>query len=305
MKLGNKISLPHILILLATTAVALLVLFKTVVSAQDFVHTFKSANIYLIFLAIVVGLSGPFLSALRWKSVLALSDHHVPFPKAFKVIMGAWPLSILPGRLGDFARSYPVRKTVPVAASISSTLFEKVVDVSVLILIASIGFLLLKKFIIGFLLLLGALLFLPTIFLSKHFLRYLPLFISSKLELLFQSFKHASVIFKKDFFIALSMSFCNWSASILETWLLYRSFGSLISLSAISAYLPLAIFIGLLPISIAGIGTRDSALISFFKGGASPAQSLAVGLGYTFIGYGLFSIIGIPYLIKEFGVHEE
>jgi glycosyltransferase 2 family protein len=68
------------------------------------------------------------------------------------------------------------------------------------------------------------------------------------------------------------------------------------------AALPPALFAGLMPFTLGGMGTRDSVIMLLFEGYATTAQSLTVGILYSFFGRWLLSILGIPFLqrlIKE------
>lgn len=287
------------LLLLASTAVFIFIIFKTIVGFGDFLAVVREVKVSFLVLAMVIGFSGPFLSTLRWQMVLALNGSHTKFAKIFSVIMATWPLSLLPARAGDFARSYPLLREIKPSVSIAATIFEKIIDVSLLLLISSFGFFYLKLYPYGLFLLLLGLSLVPLVFLAKTILRYLPEFIAKKLQAMFVTFRFADL--KSQFFgFALGASLLNWLASIAEVWLLFAAFGADVGVTDIAAYLPLAIFIGLLPITIAGIGTRDAAMVAFFLSKAAPAQSLAAGIGYTFIGYILFAIIGIPFFLKEF-----
>jgi hypothetical protein len=64
--------------------------------------------------------------------------------------------------------------------------------------------------------------------------------------------------------------------------------------TAIIAYVPISIFIGLLPITIGGVGTRDAALIHLFAPYASPAMMAGIGLLCS-LRYVLDSLIGLPF----------
>ena len=66
----------------------------------------------------------------------------------------------------------------------------------------------------------------------------------------------------------------------------------------ISDTFPLAIFISLIPITIAGMGTRDSAIIYLFSSWASPSVCLGVGFLYTLFAYWFLALIGLPIIKK-------
>ncbi len=302
MNILAKVKLKQTLIFGFLTVLVVYILFKNFVKIGDFVAVYGNARLDLIFLAIGIGLSGPLLSAMRWRFILGISGYWLPFKKTIAILLSTWPLSILPGRVGDFARSYPIRKSVPVAVSAGATLFEKITDIIVLVMLSGLGFLFLNEIPYSITLFTIAIIALPMLFVfAPLIIKYLPEFAASKISLVLTIFKF-STLKNKYFFIACLGSAINWFVSVLEVWILFMAFGATVPIKMVLAYLPLSIFVGLLPISIAGVGTRDSVLITFFIGKATSAQSFATGMGYSFIGYFLFAIIGIPFLIKEFGL---
>jgi hypothetical protein len=72
--------------------------------------------------------------------------------------------------------------------------------------------------------------------------------------------------------------------------------GAAVPIQVVTASLLPAMFAGLLPLTLAGMGPRDSALIFLFEGYATGAQSLSVGLLYAFFFRWLLSLLGLPFL---------
>ena len=87
----------------------------------------------------------------------------------------------------------------------------------------------------------------------------------------------------------------NWLASIIQTHLLLLAVGAPVSFLLTATVLPIAIFVGLVPVTIGGMGTRDAALVSLLASAATPAQALSVGLLYSFFGYWLPALLGLPF----------
>ena len=274
-------------------------LFKTLIDIRDFAEVLKRVDILLLFSTIIVSFSVPVLSAFRWQFVLRLVGHDTSFKQSFSIVMSVWPLSILPGRVGDFARSYPLRNQIEPMGTAGAVLFEKVIDVASLLLLSAVGFLFLGHYGYAVILFLLSTMTIPMLFLTRSVSRFLPQSLSLKLRPIFTHLEFKNLK-SKYFLFSLISSLTNWWVSVLMIWFLYDAFGASLPMTTTAAYFPLAIFIGLIPISIAGLGTRDSALIAFFIDKATPAQSLASGIGYFLIGYILFAIIGIPFFIKNF-----
>ena len=89
-----------------------------------------------------------------------------------------------------------------------------------------------------------------------------------------------------------------WSIIMLEIKILFLALGTNLPIIYIFAAFPLSIFIGLIPITLAGMGTRDSAIIYFFAHLASPSICLVIGLLYSFFGYFLLALFGLPFMKK-------
>ncbi len=82
------------------------------------------------------------------------------------------------------------------------------------------------------------------------------------------------------------------------TYCFFQAFRAAVPFSLILTYLPIAIFIGLIPVTLAGMGTRDAALIGFFSAYARPEQSLSVGIAYSVVAYWLMVVIGLGFLYR-------
>lgn len=86
-----------------------------------------------------------------------------------------------------------------------------------------------------------------------------------------------------------------WALHVLQILLFFRAAGATASAAAVFALAPVAILVGLLPISLAGLGTRDAALVYLFAAGDDPAVLAAVGL-LTATRYVVPALAGLPFL---------
>lgn len=288
----NKIL--HTGLLILVTAAIFLLLRKTY--AIDF-HSLWSLSPHYLLLAVLVTLPFPLLSTLRWYYVLKGMGINIPFSRALRLIMGAWPLSILPGRLGDFAKIFAVPATKELV--IGSIIFEKVVDILVLAIFSILGLLWLGNAEWALYLTIATLLLIILIASAHNFSALVPLKFKTKLTDLY-AVSARLIANKKTLLKVVGASAANWGLSFLQVYFLFLATGATVGLLAILAYLPLGIFIGLLPITIAGMGTRDSAIISLFAGLATAQQSLAVGIWYSLLGYWLFALVGLPFISSLF-----
>ena len=83
---------------------------------------------------------------------------------------------------------------------------------------------------------------------------------------------------------------CGLKLTVFDHWTWWR------------VLLPLAIFVGLLPLTLSGMGTRDPAFIALFGGlGVAAEVSLGVGLLYSLYGYWLPALVGLPFMRRVLG----
>lgn len=91
-----------------------------------------------------------------------------------------------------------------------------------------------------------------------------------------------------------AVSLSLWTLHLWQIDLFLKSAGVFVVWPHMLARVPAAIFAGLLPISLWGVGTRDGALVYLFQGIASPATMAVVGL-LTALRYIVPGAAGIPF----------
>lgn len=91
------------------------------------------------------------------------------------------------------------------------------------------------------------------------------------------------------------LSFLLWGLHLLQIYLFFPSLGQSMEPSTVLAYVPLSLLVGLLPISLAGMGTRDTALILLFAPYADASTMAGVGLLCT-MRYWADTLMGVPFL---------
>lgn len=94
----------------------------------------------------------------------------------------------------------------------------------------------------------------------------------------------------------LALSALIWALHLSQIYLFFLCLGTPPPVGEYLAMVPLAIFIGLLPISIAGFGTRDAALIALLP--SLPATTVLAASIYINLRYIVPAIAGIPYLTR-------
>jgi uncharacterized protein (TIRG00374 family) len=92
----------------------------------------------------------------------------------------------------------------------------------------------------------------------------------------------------------LLLSIFLWCLHVLQIYLFFPSLNEVVPVAPALAFIPLAILIGLLPVTIGGMGTRDSALIFLFAAYAGAPVVAGVGLLCS-MRYWVDSLLGVPF----------
>lgn len=74
------------------------------------------------------------------------------------------------------------------------------------------------------------------------------------------------------------LSLVLWAVQVLQFWCMFRALGARIPLDELYAGAPLALLAGILPLTTAGIGSRDAALLWWFGPALGMETALAVGV---------------------------
>jgi len=284
---------------LCLTVAVLWVLVKFV-GSKELVAAFNVLDLKYALMALLLALISPFISALRWHWVLRATGQKIGILNCMILTMGAWPLNIfLPSRTGDFFRVAFVGKKNSKSMVFGSIVAEKILDVSCLALIGLLGAVAIKSktFAIVFigLLVLVALLNQGLWLFEKLFKeRKGPLL--DKANLVIQATNILSSC-PKYAAVAGGFSSIKWFFPVVQALLFFKAFGIHVPLIEIAARLPLSIFAGILPITLAGVGTRDAAMIFFFKAFAPASAILGVAILYSLYSYFLYATLGIPFFI--------
>jgi glycosyltransferase 2 family protein len=90
--------------------------------------------------------------------------------------------------------------------------------------------------------------------------------------------------------------------TVAVTHALLLSVGAQVSWMDTLTLWPIAILVGVAPLTLGGMGTRDAAFLHLLaqRGAhAEPAQILAATVGYSAVAIGSFAIAGLPFMIRE------
>ncbi|WP_204138098.1 lysylphosphatidylglycerol synthase transmembrane domain-containing protein [Halomicronema sp. CCY15110] len=247
---------------------------------------------------------------LRW---LMPPHQPLPFWEANRLILAACVLNmVLPSKAGDIAKAYFMRDRGHLSTSLALSLvvFEKACDLLSLLLWCLFGlwlypqkdafFWLMTVCILagltGGLLLLGSTRFANLFFALGQQLA--PQKIKVKFKQLQVAWGEMHAYFWRDrrqLLRVTGISVFIWLLHLLQIWLFILALNAWVPFLTSLALSPLAILAGLLPLTFAGVGTRDAALVFLYAPYLDAATAAALGLLCT-SRYFLPAIGGLPFL---------
>lgn len=284
-------------LLAGISVLSLFIIFKTTVNVRNFLNTISQINLPYFWLAFATLVPTTFLNASRWHFVLKASGHHVPYGRIFSIVLNSTSFLVIPGRLGDLARVYPLKNRVPAEQGIGTVVLEKIIDIFILSLYSSLGLFLLRRYAFSAWILAFALMVFPLLIISGRFInkRHLKGGLAVKI---YDGFSILNQIKKRKyiFSLAVASSAVNMGLSMLQFYWLLIAVNANVPMPAVFAFLPLSVFVGLIPLTLAGAGTRDAAFIYFFSAYTVPAKALSAGILYALQSYWILSFIFLPLL---------
>lgn len=205
------------------------------------------------------------VSALRWRSVVSRWAPITVVDSVRQTLVASAANLALPSKLGDFSKSAMLPRDISRPAWVGPRLVltEKAADVAALLMVLTLG---LAGVAWPFLLALIA-----TIIATA---RLLP----SSLTGEGPGVKRPQRTNWRTWTTITASSLALWSLHIWQIDLFLRAAGIFVASDVAAARIPLALFAGVVPLSLWGVGTRDAALIALFSDVAEPAPLAAVGL---------------------------
>ena len=260
------------------------------------------ANLFYLFIALLLLFAIILITAKRWQTILETMGYNFQYKECFNLIMAAFPLtSITPSKSGDVIKAYYLKDKIPASKTVGSVITERMFDVLTLVLFSLIGMMFCKKYELAGVAF-AILVCIIAIFLLMRagFDFRLPIKSSwnEKIQNLILSTKLLTKDNKKAFLFILLYSILIWFISIVQTVMFFYALGINVPLLFTIANIPIAIFIGFIPVTLGGMGTRDAAIIILFSAYATSSQLLGVGILFSFFRYWLVSLIGIPFMRK-------
>ena len=261
-----------------------------------------------------LGMVIPITMLTAWRlQQLAPPDTKLSFAEGNRLILAACVLNmVLPSKMGDIAKAYFIQKRSAITGSLALSLvvFEKTCDVLSLLLWCGFGLFLYPDkggLFWGMTVMVGGGFFLGIFLLaSRSFAdlcfnfsqKLVSKTITEKLTKLQTTWGEMHDYFWRDraqLFLITSTSIFLWFLHLFQIWLFILALQAWTPFLTNLALAPLAILAGLLPLTFAGIGTRDAALIFFYSSYLDAPTAAALGLLCT-SRYFIPAVAGLPFM---------
>lgn len=290
----------------------ILVLIYWKIDFAGLIQVFQNCN--RLWMVISLSMVIPLTLVTAWRlQQLMPAGTKLRFGEANRLILAASVLNmVLPSKMGDIAKAYFMKQRGHLSGSLALSLvvFEKACDMLSLLLWCVFGLMLYPQkdwlfWIMTASVTLGLILGI-TLLASRRFaqlffdftLRFAPKKIGQKVERMRVSWGEMQEFFWQDrrqLLLITGTSIFIWFGHLLQIWFFILALNAWTPFLANLALSPLAILAGLLPLTFAGVGTRDAALIAFYSPYFNAPTAAALGLLCT-SRYLLPAAGGLPFL---------
>jgi hypothetical protein len=301
----------RLLPLVTVTAIVLWLLIRHLAGVDAFLATVVRARLGLVAMAVGVLAVDLGVAVLRWQLILRAMSYPVSFMRCAHAVVSVWPFALMvPARAGDVLRAAAVCDKVPFLEGAGSVVAEKLLDVQSLCILSIVGTLLHGLY--GWTLVPAGVLVAEwgvVILLVRYreaALRRggLARFANRGTQLL--AALHALLRSPRYLAGALLASVVAWLLSCLIMYVLLAATDAGVGFGLTLSLWPIAVFAGLLPVTVAGMGTRDAAFVFALRASSdAPVREesiLAATLGFSLVATWLLAVVGLPFAIR-FALH--
>ncbi|MFG6094063.1 lysylphosphatidylglycerol synthase transmembrane domain-containing protein [Leptothoe sp. ISB3NOV94-8A] len=290
----------------------ILVILYNKINFPELIKVFRECDPFWMVVSLGMVIPITFFTGWRLKQLIPVQAK-LSIWEANKLILAASVLNmVLPSKMGDIAKSYFMKERGHLSGtlSLSIVIFEKACDMLSLLLWCAFGLILYPQKDAFFWTMtagiLGGLIFGLLMLGSKRFARIgfttmrriAPKKIAEKLASFQDSWDEMHDYFwgnPTQLTRIAGMSIFVWFLHLLQIWLFILALNAWAPPVISFALSPLAILAGLLPLTFAGVGTRDAALVALYAPYFSAATGAALGVLCT-SRYFLPAIGGLPFL---------
>jgi uncharacterized protein (TIRG00374 family) len=271
--------------------VLLLVVVWRLDDRRALLHAIKDADPLLFVGAVLLNVPVVHLKVERWRDLLAARGYHYRLGRSYAAVLSSLYLGMLtPGRLGDVLRIQYVRREidVPYSEGLAATLMDRFCDLYVLAAIVALSTVHLSAVLYSDLVyvswtavaiaVLGPSLLLlrgPTELLGRALRRLTERWHTSLAALL----EALRAMIGRAVLVAIPMTVASYAINYAQGWLIAQALGIELSYLDVASLLATTSLLGLMPISISGVGVRELFLALVFPAlGFTAPQGVAFGL---------------------------
>jgi uncharacterized protein (TIRG00374 family) len=297
----------RILPILGLTGLFMFVLVRQLAGPDAFFEALRAADWSLIVVALVMLALNLLVAAFRWIIILDTLGHRVPMGRALAAMLATWPIAMLtPARASDLLRGVAVRDLAPTFVGAGSVLAEKAIDVQSLCVMTIVGAVLYDIPIAAVLAVVMLIVEWAVILLivrKRELIGRMPV-LRRRPEKVAQLLLAFTGLLERPGRLLLAgvTSLLSWVMSTGMLYTLLVMTHADVAIGPTLALWPAAVFTGMLPVTLAGMGTRDLAFIYLLRvSGWSPIHEgalLASTFGYSILGTVLLALIGIPFTVQ-------
>lgn len=257
-----------------------LVIFAVIVARVDwsgFADILEQSHVKLLCIALSFNIPLLWLKVLRWRMLLSWQGYHVGIWDAFLYHLSSVSLGVItPGRIGDFSKVFYLKKAgiSTLSQGLSSVLIDRFFDLFILVMVALFGMLWLEPWpgaknmaLFGFAGIVVVMILLVTIDDFKRFIGWayqriveprLPIFFKEGVGQFTDALR---VLFQWRLWQAGLLTLLAHSLFFYQCFLISQAINLPISFVTLTAIMAMTNLLTLLPVSVAGVGTREVALL--------------------------------------------
>lgn len=290
--------------LLKTLLTVVLLTFLVIkIKPQGIAAVFAQTNVLLLVVSLPLFFAAYVIRTAKWEVLMRAVDVKTSFWRDMKIlIIGTFYGMITPGRVGEVARSFYMKERK--STTLPTIIWEKVIDILILILLSTLSSLLFFDDIR---------LFYLTLLITLLFIVFLALAVNKKmigmlaklfkipddhkkdyLKNMLKIAKNKTAMFKA-FFIGVFYYIIN----LIAACFVLRSLNPAANLELVYA-LPIIILFGNAPITVAGLGLREFISVLIFR---TFGESASFGFSFSLLWFimitGLAGIIGYCFVMKK------
>jgi hypothetical protein len=265
------------------------------------------ASAWPLLLAVAVNVLNIHLKVVRWQTILRVRDIRYGTRRAWEAFLTSLYLGMLtPGRVGDVLRAQYLRHDldVPYAEGVASVVVDRLCDLYVLVVFVAVGAVRYAPVLVG------GLAWVTWVGVAATALGPLVLVVPGVAEAVlgrafaglspeagpaalarFLAAVRAQV--GRPLLVTLPITVATFLVNYLQGWLIARAMGLPMTILDATCLLAIASLLGLLPVSVSGVGVRELFFsLAFPMLGFTPAAGVTFGLLVFFVIYLVIVAIG-------------